>query len=169
VEVGQSGECQLRLPRHVGERGAASAAGQRAEARRGGVGLTKIAEEAMRAGSPRTPPGLRLILTDIRTQPGSSIGQIAARTGLPQSYVSESVARLRDQGVVETWTDPTDRRRTRVRIGAAVPRAVARAGGVSIDAALIAVGGSGVPDADRALIADLEALAARLAEHRSDA
>jgi DNA-binding MarR family transcriptional regulator len=36
----------------------------------------------------------------------NSVGEIADRTGLRQSYVPESVARLRHQGVVETSTDP---------------------------------------------------------------
>ncbi|MFL6118700.1 MarR family winged helix-turn-helix transcriptional regulator [Actinophytocola sp.] len=125
--------------------------------------LTRIAEEAMRSdGAPKTPPGVRLILTDIRDNPGSAIGEIAARTGLPQSYASESVARLRDQGALETWNDPDDRRRTRVRIAADVPRAVARAGAVRIDEALLAAAGTGDPTADRALIEQLAALAARL-------
>ena len=127
--------------------------------------LTKIAEEAMRSpNAPSTPPGVRLILMDVRGEPGSSIGQIAARTGLPQSYVSESVARLRDQGVFETWTDPADGRRTLVGIGAGVPRAGARAGAASVDDALIAAGGSGNFRADKKLIAELEAFAIRLNE-----
>jgi DNA-binding MarR family transcriptional regulator len=129
--------------------------------------LTKIAEDAMRStAAPSTPPGVRLILMDVHAEPGSSIGQIATRTGLPQSYVSESVARLRDQGVFETWADPADGRRTLVGIGADVPRAVARAGAASVDRALIAAAGTGNSAADRKLIAGLEALAIRLNEWR---
>jgi DNA-binding MarR family transcriptional regulator len=126
--------------------------------------LARIAEETMRRSTdaPTTPPGMRLILMDVAAEPGSSIGQIAARTGLPQSYVSESVARFREQKVIETWSDPTDGRRTLVRVGAATPRAVARAGAVSVDDALITAAGTGDPGTDAALIADLEALAARL-------
>jgi DNA-binding MarR family transcriptional regulator len=120
--------------------------------------LTKIAETAMRsaAEAPSTPPGVRLILADVSAEPGSSIGQIAARTGLPQSYVSESVARLRDQGVLATWADPADGRRTLVGVDPAIPRAVARAGAVPVDEALIDAG------ADHALIVSLETLAGRL-------
>jgi DNA-binding MarR family transcriptional regulator len=121
--------------------------------------LTRIAEEAMQsADRPRTPPGVRLILMDIHAEPGSSIGQISARTGLPQSYVSESVARLREQGVLDTSADPADGRRTLVRVDPAIPRAVAKAGAVPVDRALIAAG------ADKRLIADLDALASRLNE-----
>lgn len=64
---------------------------------------------------------------------------IAARTGLPQSYVSESVTRLREQGVFETRADPSDARRTLVRASAAIPRAVTRAGAVPVDRALTPV------------------------------
>jgi DNA-binding MarR family transcriptional regulator len=128
--------------------------------------LTRIAEEAMRGDAPKTPPGVRLILTDVRDNPGSTIGEIAARTGLPQSYASESVARLREQGAVETWTDPTDRRRTRVRIAAGLPRAVARAGAVRVDAALLAAVGTGDSTADQALVEQLAALATRLGDDR---
>ncbi|MFV2172907.1 MarR family transcriptional regulator [Actinomadura sp. LOL_016] len=46
--------------------------------------------------------------------PGSAVGQIATRTGLPQSAVSAAVARLRDAGAVSTEPDPRDRRRVRV-------------------------------------------------------
>ena len=65
---------------------------------------------------------------------------VTARTGLPQSYVSESVARLRDQGIVETSADPADGRRTLVRVTAEHPRTVAAKGAVPVDAALAAGG-----------------------------
>ena len=42
--------------------------------------------------------------------PDSSVGEIATRTGLPQSYVSTVVARLRDLNALETRADPDDRR-----------------------------------------------------------
>jgi hypothetical protein len=89
-------------------------------------------------------------------------------TGSPASvadvagYASDSVVRLREQGAVETWTDPADRRRTRVRIAAGIPRAVARAGAVRVDAALLAAAGTGDPTADQALVEQLAALAAQL-------
>lgn len=127
--------------------------------------LSVIAEEAMQPeGVPRTPPGVRLILVDVGSAPGSSIGEIVARTGLPQSYVSGSVARLREQGVFETGPDPTDGRRTLVSVSADAPRTVACAGSVSVDARLLAVCGTGDPKADRALIGSLEELVMRLQE-----
>src|SRR5262245_5412053 len=90
--------------------------------------LSQLAEDAMRPpGSPKTPPGVQLILMEVHAQPDSTIGQLAARTGLPQSYVSESVARLRDQGALATRPDPADGRRTLVGIAPGIPHAVARA------------------------------------------
>jgi hypothetical protein len=56
-----------------------------------------------------------LVLADVFAHPGSSISEITARTGMPQSHVSETVARLREQGTVESFPDPADRRRTRQR------------------------------------------------------
>jgi DNA-binding transcriptional ArsR family regulator len=99
--------------------------------------LTRIGEDAMRGhGDPLPPTGQSLVLRAVFANPDSSITDIAARTGLPQSYVSESVARLREQGVLETRPDPTDRRRTLARVGGGHSRAVARRGAVSVDGTL---------------------------------
>jgi len=125
--------------------------------------LTKIAEEAMRpAGAPRTAPGVLLILTDAFTSPDSSIGAIAARTGLPQSYVSETVAKLRDQGAFETRPDPADGRRTLVNVSATVSETVTRLGAISVDDVLISALDD--PPADQAaeLLAALVEITARL-------
>src|SRR4029077_5693015 len=86
--------------------------------------LTKIGEEVLRGsgdpagqdagghgerparatGRPRQAPSRltrrTLVVRDVFAHPGSSITDITARTGLPQSYVSESVARLRSQGIL---------------------------------------------------------------------
>ena len=99
--------------------------------------LMKIGEGAMRGtDAPAIPSGLRLIVTDIAENAGSSIGEIAARTGLPQSYVSTSVARLRDRTAVETAGDPKDGRRTLVRLTESIPARAARRGAASIDGAI---------------------------------
>jgi DNA-binding transcriptional ArsR family regulator len=101
--------------------------------------LTKIGEEVMRGSAASSmPTGPSLVLRDVFAHPDSSITDVTARTGLPQSYVSESVARLRDQGIVETSADPADGRRTLVRITAQHPRTVAAKGSVSVDGALAA-------------------------------
>lgn len=57
----------------------------------------------------------RAIVSDIFDNPGSSISEITARVGLPQSQVSACVAMMRDNDAVETFTDPEDRRKTLVR------------------------------------------------------
>jgi DNA-binding MarR family transcriptional regulator len=151
--------------------------------------LTKIGEEVMRGSKTQTaktqtakarpakapsdaeprdapfmPTGQSLVLRDVFANPGSSITDITARTGLPQSYVSESVARLRGQGIVATSADPADGRRTLVRVSARHPRTVAAKGSVPVDAALAAA--LGEPDGGAVvtkIIGTLSALADQLA------
>ena len=123
--------------------------------------LTKIGEEVLRGSKAQAmPTGPSLVLRDVFAHPDSSITDVTARTGLPQSYVSESVARLRDQGIVETSADPADGRRTLVRVTAEHPRTVAAKGAVPADAALAAAMGDPA-DADE-IIATLAALAEHL-------
>jgi DNA-binding MarR family transcriptional regulator len=93
---------------------------------------------------------------------GSSISEITARAGMPQSHVSETVARLREQGTVESFPDPADRRRTLVRVSAQHPKNVMRAALVPVDAALAAALSELSPDEAADIIKTLEALAARL-------
>ena len=110
------------------------------------------------------PTGPTLVLRDVFANPGSSITDITARTGLPQSYVSESVARLRGQGIVRTSADPADGRRTLVRVSAQHPRTVAAKGSAPVDAALAAA--LGEPNGGAAvtkIIGTLSALADQLA------
>ena len=113
--------------------------------------------------APFLPTGPSLVLRDVFAHPGSSITDITARTGLPQSYVSESVARLRSQGILETSADPADGRRTLVRVSAGHPRTVAAKGSAPVDGALAAA--LGEPDGGPAMaeiVATLSALAERL-------
>ena len=51
------------------------------------------------------------IAEDITHHEKASVGEIAARTGLAQSLVSRTVAKLHDAGVVVTERDPDDGRR----------------------------------------------------------
>jgi DNA-binding transcriptional ArsR family regulator len=114
--------------------------------------------------APFMPTGPSLVLRDVFANPGSSITDITARTGLPQSYVSESVARLRGQGIVRTSADPADGRRTLVRVSAQHPRTVAAKGSAPVDAALAAA--LGEPNGGAAvtkIIGTLSALADQLA------
>lgn len=84
-----------------------------------GRALMKIGEEAMPTeGIGDQPTSMRTVLivvSDLRAHPDTTVGEIAARTGLPQSAVSAAIARLRTAGAVTTATDPRDRRRTIIR------------------------------------------------------
>ena len=124
--------------------------------------LVKIGEEALRGASAEAlPRGRSLVLRDVFANPDSAISDITARTGLPQSYVSESVATLRDQGVITVTTDSADRRRTLARISEAHRRSVAAKGRISVDEALT----DALGDSDA--VALLEGFAQRLATPNS--
>ena len=56
------------------------------------------------------------IAEDITQHEKASVGEIAARTGLAQSLVSRTVAKLSDAGVVVTERDPHDGRRLLISI-----------------------------------------------------
>jgi DNA-binding MarR family transcriptional regulator len=56
------------------------------------------------------------IAEDITHHEKTSVGEIAARTGLAQSLVSRTVAKLNDAGIVVTGRDPDDGRRVLVSI-----------------------------------------------------
>jgi DNA-binding MarR family transcriptional regulator len=125
--------------------------------------LTRLGEDAMRPlGAPPSPPGQRLILMDAFAFPDSSVGEIAVRTGLPQSYVSEIVARLRDLGAFETRADPGDRRRTLVKVSDALPPAVAGLGATPVDELLTEALGEAPADRAAELIEALSEVTARL-------
>lgn len=84
--------------------------------------LMKLAEEGLPSGGGNS--NARLILIDVSSHPGTSISEITARTGFPQSHVSMVVTKLRDRGLLKTEVDARDRRRTLVY---AVPDAIRRA------------------------------------------
>ena len=99
--------------------------------------LMKLGEEAIPAGGFRSlPTSVRSILLDVFEHPDTSVGEIAARTGFPQSHISASVAKLRDEGLFVTKIDANDRRRTLVRRSPEVTRRAANQAMVSIDTAL---------------------------------
>ncbi|MGB9112269.1 MAG: MarR family transcriptional regulator [Acidimicrobiales bacterium] len=123
----------------------------------------KIGEEAMRPkGAPATAPGARLILMNVFASQESSISEIATQTGLPQSYVSETVAKFRDLGAFETRSDPSDGRRTLVRVSESIPKKVAQLGSVSADQALIEAFGEVDLARGMELVAGLDAAATQL-------
>lgn len=125
----------------------------------------KLGEEAMpRAGFGRLPSSVQMILLDISEYPGSSISQIVARTGFPQSLVSMAVARLRDGGALQTAVDPADRRRTLVRLSADIPARMARAPADSVEPVLAEALGIDDPAELADLVSTLTALADRFTE-----
>jgi len=114
------------------------------------------------AGLAPSPPGQRLILMDAFAFSDSSIGEIATRTALPQSYVSQIVAKLRDLGVLHTRPDPDDRRRTLVTVSDSLPPRVADLGATPVDGLLIQALGDTAPDRATELVAALAETAKRL-------
>lgn len=72
----------------------------------------KIGEQALPDVGRGGNGAVLVTLADVLDHPDSTVGEIAARTGLPQSAVSTAVARLRESGSVVAHTDPRDRRRT---------------------------------------------------------
>jgi DNA-binding MarR family transcriptional regulator len=125
--------------------------------------LMKIGEEAIHsAGYFPLPTSIRSILADIFEHQNTSIGEITARTGFPQSHVSAAVARLRTGGALITTTDPHDRRRTLVRISPEVTRRAAQPMPAPIDTALAAALGTHDPHEIAETVTTLEALAQRI-------
>ena len=126
--------------------------------------LVRIGEQVLRSSGkgPAPPLGPSMVLQDVFGHPGSSVTDITQRTGLPQSYVSESVARLRDEGLVLTEVDPADRRRTLVRMNPDHLRRVARKGSASVDAALAEAFTESDPVKAEALVNTLSEMAKRL-------
>ncbi|MGK5556347.1 MarR family winged helix-turn-helix transcriptional regulator [Actinomadura kijaniata] len=127
--------------------------------------LMKIGEEALPTeGLGEQPTGVRTVLivvSDVRAHPGSAVGEIASRTGLPQSAVSAAVARLREADAVVTEPDPRDRRRLLVRPAPRISDRVEEVRATSIDAALARA----LDTADPERVAEVAALLEELACH----
>ena len=130
--------------------------------------LMKIGEDAFPKPPGGVPTSVRMILVDIGENPDSSIGEIAARTGFPQSHVSASVSRLRDFGALVTTVDTRDRRRTLVRVAPGI-RQRARRAEVPVDGALAAALGTSDPHVIARLIRSLDSVAAQLRLRKASA
>ncbi len=131
--------------------------------------LTRIGVAALRAhgqlgqrGESSVPVGVFMVRADVFGHPATSIGEIADRTGLRQSYVSESVARLRGQGVLETGPDPNNGRRTLVRPADGHAHRLADSADAPVGAELAQALGETDPAALAEIIAALAGLASRL-------
>lgn len=100
--------------------------------------------------------------SDLATHPDSAVGEIAARTGLPQSQVSTAVARLKEAGAVITAPDPADRRRLLVRQAPHLSGRVAEVRATTIDDALAAALGDSTPEQLEEVTGALDVLARHL-------
>ncbi|MEV4571521.1 MarR family transcriptional regulator [Nonomuraea sp. NPDC049419] len=127
--------------------------------------LMKIGEEALPTENLQAQPGsvrtVLIVVSDVRTHPGSAIGEIAARTGLPQSAVSGAVARLREAGAIVTAPDPRDRRRLLIEPAPEISHRVAEVRSAPIEDALAKV----LDTTDPSRIAEVHALLEQLANH----
>jgi DNA-binding MarR family transcriptional regulator len=98
------------------------------------------------AGDASLTPAEIAVIEDALKNPGSPVSEIKARTGFAQSHVSESVARLKERGLIETFADSADRRRTRVRLSEVARQAVLARAGRSADEVIARA----IPDRGRA-------------------
>jgi DNA-binding MarR family transcriptional regulator len=79
--------------------------------------LQSLAETAMSGGRVfDLSPAEVIVIGDLIEHDGSTISEIAGRTGFVHSRVSTAVASLRERGWAETSVDQADRRRTRVAV-----------------------------------------------------
>ncbi len=126
--------------------------------------LTEVSRAATAdPGEPRMGVSELAIIEDVSARDGTPVSEVASRTGLAQSYVSKTVAKLRAAGALTTAEDPADRRRVLIRIAPDMRQDVFRARGArSIDPALARTLGDDDPDRLRRTIALLEELATQV-------
>jgi DNA-binding MarR family transcriptional regulator len=103
-------------------------------------------------------PSEFLVLRDLFMNGESSISGTVARTGLAQSKVSTSVAKLRDRNWVKTSPDPRDGRKTLAKVTNSVKLEGDRRRARSVQDALRLVLAGAEPDERRKLAAALERL-----------
>ncbi|MFJ9019828.1 MarR family transcriptional regulator [Streptomyces sp. NPDC102259] len=125
--------------------------------------LMKIGEEAIPTeGVGRYSTSTRsvlIVMLDIYAHPDTTVGEIATRTGLPQSAISGCVARLREVDSVVVTPDPADRRRTLLRRAPEVSGRRSEVAAAPVDAAIGTALGTEDPAEITRTIALLEQLA----------
>lgn len=129
-----------------------------------GVGLYLLGRRLMKLGEQAVPPSAstrmpvstRSVLVDVLTHPGTSVGEVAGRTGFPQSLVSAAISYLRANGALVTAPDPVDRRRTLASGAPDLPARVAQVGTGTIDSVLASA--TTDPEAAHALLDRLATL-----------
>jgi DNA-binding MarR family transcriptional regulator len=120
--------------------------------------LTDLAYRGMGGSELDLTPSEFLVLRDLFMNGESSISDTVARTGLAQSKVSTSVAKLRDRDWVHTSPDPRDGRKTLAQVTDTVKRQGDRRRAQSAQDALDLVLAGADPDERRQLAAALERL-----------
>jgi SAM-dependent methyltransferase len=125
-----------------------------------GQRLVRIAQESLPPDSPqrRLPPAARIVLADVLHHSGTSIEELAERTGLVVDQASALVAELARHELVRDGLDSEGRQRISVNPAPSfrdAPRA-------SVDGALAAELGTEDPERIQDVIATLESLARRL-------
>jgi SAM-dependent methyltransferase/DNA-binding MarR family transcriptional regulator len=130
-----------------------------------GVQLYLLGQELMRIGEQtlpeesglrRLPSSVRLVLADLAQHPGTSVGAIAKRTGLPRDLVHASVSRLADKDFLETAVDPAGSQPVIIKLDPSFQEA-----GPADTALAVALGASD-PGQVGEIAASLESLALRL-------
>lgn len=121
--------------------------------------LSKLGQAAIRGSAAgELHPSLLLVLQDIFTHKDSSIGEIAGRTGLPQSYVSSTVKQLRARAVLDTAADPEDGRCTLVRVSGTFSRRLAFLGMARVEEVVAGALPGCEPEEVSAVLANLDSL-----------
>ncbi|GAB0106938.1 hypothetical protein JMUB6875_59280 [Nocardia sp. JMUB6875] len=128
-----------------------------------GRALMKIGEQALPDTGARTGNrAVLVVLSDVLEHPGTTISEVAARTGLPQSAVSGAVARLRESGSLVAEKDPRDARRTLLEPARELSGRVAEVRATTIDDAVAAAVGGDDPAAVEEVVEALKLLSQRL-------
>ncbi|UGT61985.1 MarR family transcriptional regulator [Nocardia asteroides] len=122
----------------------------------------KLGEEALPDVGGGENSAVLVVLADILDNSDCTVGEIATRTGLPQSAVSTAVARLRESGSVVARADPRDRRRTLLRRAEHASDRVAEVRASTVDDVLGDALGTADPEEISAVLHALELLSRRL-------
>ncbi|MDF2664720.1 MAG: hypothetical protein K0R81_570 [Microbacterium sp.] len=101
--------------------------------------LREIALDATgNVGNDRVNAGQLAVFEDVARNPGASIAEITARTGLAQSLVSRIVHAAAIEDAITVSADPRDRRKVRIELSTAARKAMMQRAGNSLDSALAA-------------------------------
>lgn len=127
--------------------------------------LMKIGEQALPAPDSGPTGGERavvIVMSDVYAHSGTTVVEVARRTGLPQSAVSGAVARLREVGSVVAEPDAADKRRQLLRRNPELTPRRQKMATAGIDDAVAAALGEHSPADLAEVLAALETLGRRL-------